>query len=332
MNQDIDGLMQSFRGFVIRATAPLIARLAGVEKALAELPRPERGEKGLDGAPGPIGETGPAGPVGPQGPAGDSGEQGEKGEQGARGEKGQAGPEGPQGPAGDRGAQGEAGPPGADGAMGPGGDRGLNGKDGLDGKNGADGQKGLDGAAGRDGRDGEPGRDAVHVDVLDGIDPVKRYQRGTFAAFRGGIVRSFKATEPLPADGDLERAGWHVVVRGLADVSIDLADDLRTVTIRMSCSDGCKVEKTLRSPAVIYRGIWQQGNYQHGDAVTRDGSTWIAKSDTDTVPGADGSGWVLSTKRGRDGRDGIKGEKGERGAEGRAGRDLTQLGIDGGKH
>ena len=99
--------------------------------------------------------------------------------------------------------------------------------------------------------------------------------------------------------------------------------------VRLSYTDGTKVEKSLRSPAVIYRGIWQEGAYTQGDAVTRDGSTWIAKADTESRPGDDGSAWQLAVKRGRDGRDGIKGEKGERGAEGRAGKDLTQMALDG---
>jgi hypothetical protein len=225
-----------------------------------------------------------------------------KGEPGAAGEPGRAGQDGAPGPAGQKGEPGE---PGAAGAA------------------------GADGADGRDGRDGEPGRDALQVEVLPAIDPAKRYQRGTYAAHAGGIVRSFRATDAIPEGGHLEAAGWHVVVRGVADMAVQLADDLRTVTVALQFTDGDRVEKTLRVPAVVYRGIWREGAYQQGDAVTRDGSTWIAKADTTDTPGADGTAWQLAVKKGRDGRDGIKGEKGERGAEGRAGRDLTQMTLDG---
>jgi hypothetical protein len=165
----------------------------------------------------------------------------------------------------------------------------------------------------------------VHVDVLDGIEAHKRYQRGTFAAHRGGIVRSFRATDPLPADPlDLGKAGWHTVVRGIAEFDIALADDQRTVTVRAAYTDGQVVERSARMPTMIYRGVWKEGTaYAAGDTVTRDGSTWLAKADTASMPGAaDATDWQLSVKKGRDGRDGLKGDKGERGAEGKAAREL----------
>lgn len=297
--------------YVRRSLAGVGEQIKALEQRLSEIPA---GPAGADGAPGQKGDTGERGERGADGAHGKDGERGEKGERGEPGEKGERGERGEQGPAGEPGQRGEKGEPGIQGERG---------------EPGQMGQKGDEGLPGRDGMPGEPGRDAVHVEVLDGIDPAKKYQRGTFAAYRGGIVRSFKATEPLPADGDLERAGWHVVVRGLADAELALSEDLRTVTLRLAYTGGEKVEKAVRSPAIIYRGIWVEGTYSQGDAVTRDGSTWIAKSDTETVPGADGSAWQLAVKRGRDGRDGVKGEKGDRGAEGRAGRDLTQMTLDG---
>lgn len=234
----------------------------------------------------------------------------------------------------------------------------INGVDGQPGKDGRDGINGKDGASvdpsevvalvqktvaeipapkdgkdGRDGRDGEPGRDAVHVEVLDSIDPAKRYGRGTYAYFRGGQVRSFRATDPMPADGELEKHGWHVVHNGLAEIAIEHGDDLRSVAIGVRSTDGTVTAKTLKFPVAIYRGIWRETEaYAKGDQTTRDGSTWTLLVDEQKgSPGDEGSGWALSTKRGRDGRDGLRGEKGERGAEGRAGKDLTQMGLDGKK-
>jgi Collagen triple helix repeat (20 copies) len=230
------------------------------------------------------------------------------------------------------GPAGKDGEPGKDGAPGADGQPGNDGKDGAPGADGAGikGDPGKDGDPGRDGRDGEPGRDAVHVDVLDGIDPAKRYQRGTFAAFRGGIVRSFKATEPI-GTGELEPAGWHVVVRGIDEMAFEIGADCRSVGVALMLTDGKVIAKTMQIPTQIYRGIWREGEaYARGDTTTRDGSTWTLMEAAQTgKPGDDASGWVLTTKRGRDGRDGIRGEKGERGAEGRAGRDLTQMTLDG---
>lgn len=192
----------------------------------------------------------------------------------------------------------------------------------------------LDSLQGRDGLDGEPGRDAVHVEVLDGIDASKKYQRGTFATYRGGLVRSFRATDPLPEDGELEKHGWHVVVRGITTTKLELSDDMRTVTLRQEFTDGEQVEDSLKIPAMIYRGVWRPDVvYVKGDATTYDGCTWLLSVDEAVAsPGTDGSGWDLAVRRGRDGRDGTRGEKGDRGAEGRPGKDLTQMSFDGKKY
>lgn len=217
---------------------------------------------------------------------------------------------------------------------------GKDGRDGVDGKDGAPGERGADGLGikgdpgmdGRDGRDGEPGRDAVQIDILQGIDPSKRYQRGTFVKFGGGLIRSFRVTDPL-AEGDLiEKAGWEVVVQGVADLRFEREDDGRTVKITMAYTGSPATVQRLTFPAAIYRGIYQAGTiYDEGDMATWDGSVWNAVKSTSDKPGASDA-WRLSVKRGRDGRDGVRGEKGERGAEGRAGRDLTQMTSDGRKY
>ena len=216
---------------------------------------------------------------------------------------------------------------------------GKDGRDGVDGKDGAPGERGMDGIGikgdpgmdGRDGLDGEPGRDAVQIEVLGAIDPGKRYQRGTFATWEGGIIRSFRATDPLKEGDLLEKAGWHVVVRGISFMQVEGSEDKRTVTVRTAFTGSPVVETELHFPVTIYRGIYQADTaYEEGDAVTWDGSIWNALKSTQEKPGASDA-WRLSVKRGRDGRDGVRGEKGERGAEGRAGKDLTQKGPDGSK-
>jgi len=216
-----------------------------------------------------------------------------------------------------------AGPPGKDGVDGKDGRDGVDGKDGIDGKDGVGiegpagkdgshgigsagpagepGEKGMDG---RDGRDGEPGRDAVHIDVLDGIDPAKKYQRGTFASFRGGIVRSFRATDQLAPDGDLEKHGWHVVVRGIYKHEIEATDDLRTFNVRSVMTDGVKTMATIKNPSVLDRGIWKEDTkYEKGDGVTCGGSYWVKQDDDKSGrPGDPDSGWRLAVRKGRDGK------------------------------
>jgi integrin beta 3 len=219
------------------------------------------------------------------------------------------------------GPAGEPGPPGRDGAAGPAGEPGPPGDPGRDGRDGMPG------------RDGEPGRDALAVQILDAIEPQRSYARGTYACHEGGIVNSVRATDPLNAGGALEQAGWRVVVRGLDAADLAIENDMRTLQIQLRYTGGATVTKTLQVPAMIYRGVWREGDaYAKGDTTTRGGSLWVLTADQQTgAPGGADTGWVLAAKKGTDGRDGLRGEKGERGAEGRAGRDLTQMGPDGGK-
>ena len=183
---------------------------------------------------------------------------------------------------------------------------------------------------GRDGLQGEPGRDAIAIEVLDLIDANKRYQRGTYAHHKGGLVRSFRATDPM--DGELEKCGWHVVVNGIASEEEHEHEDGRIVERVTHYTDGKSFVRRSVRGVLLDRGIYKQGDaYSKGDVTTWDGSMWIAQKATDDKPGTSDA-WRLSVKRGRDGRDGLRGEKGERGAEGRAGKDMTQMGFDGKKY
>jgi hypothetical protein len=235
---------------------------------------------------------------GPQGPAGVPGQAGEPGPEG---------PQGPQGPAGVPGQAGEPGPPGPQGPQGPA------------------------GQDGRDGRDGPAGKDALQLEVVEQIDPGRKYARNTYAFHDGGVLRAFRQTDPLEAGTHLEKLGWTVVVRGVSAVELSSSDD-RTVCLSVSLTGGQAVTKTFTFPTLLYKGVWKDGEvYTENDAVTWDGSVWIAVCRNSTRPGAAEASWRLAVKRGRDGRDGAKGERGERGSEGRPGKDLTQMGPNGQK-
>ena len=164
------------------------------------------------------------------------------------------------------------------------------------------GRDGVDGRDGIDGKDGQDGRDALELDILDPIDPQRSYPRGTVAVYQGGLIKAERRTGPIT--GSLAAAGWRVILRGVAGTEVEPSDDLRTLSIRVTHTDGEVVERTLRSPSLLYRGVFREGDqYDGGDAVTYGGSLWVALRATTTKPGDGSPDWRLAVKKGRDGRD-----------------------------
>jgi hypothetical protein len=284
-----DDVIGAVKGYVERAFKSFESRIDTRIKALEDRPL-------IKGEKGDRGETGEAGAAGRDG---HMGADGERGPQGEKGEKGDTGSIGPQGPAGEAGGQGP------------------------DGRPGPQGERGEKGEPGRDGLEGQPGKDALQIEVLQDLDPEKKYRRNTYAAFRGGMIRSFRATDPIT--DSLEKAGWHVILNGTDEIEETREGrDCKKVT---RLTDGRVVEVTWKSKETIYAGIFKDGQqYDPGDQVTRDGCTWTLMSEMKGYPGEPNkdTGWQMSAKKGRDGRDGIRGEKGDRGAEGRAGKDAWQ--------
>jgi len=328
-----DNILDSVKGYIQRSFASVMPRIEALEKRA-----PEVGPAGKDGKDGSDADSTliakdvlnqvleSLDSIAPpkDGKDGERGADGKDGAPGGVGPQGERGVDGKDGAPGELGLKGEDGRDGKDGAPG---ERGIKGDPGLDGKDGVPGERGQKGDDGLDGREGEPGRDAIQIEVLDGIDTAKKYQRGTYAHYRGGIVRSFRATDPLGES--LEKSGWHVVVEGIADTQVDMTQ--RTVTIRTMKTSGGVVEKSFAVPVMLYQGIWTERSYAIGDVTTWDGSMWHCEKATTDKPGSSEE-WKLCVKHGRAGRDGLRGEKGERGAEGRAGKDLTQMGFDGAKY
>lgn len=318
----IDTLVASATGAVEKR---LNARLDGIAAQ-----KGDRGDAGPQGDPGQVGKDGAPGADGARGEDGQKGDPGERGQQGERGADGAPGDRGPHG------EKGDTGPPGHDGAAGGAGaqgEPGQRGETGIKGDVGERGEKGEPGEHGRDGLEGPAGRDALQLDPVE-LDPAKKYRKGEWAYWGGGILRSYRATEPFEPGGDLEKAGWRVIVNGVAEVAVEIGgDDLRSVGLAIKMTSGAVIMKSVQMPVVVDRGVWKESAYDHGDGVTWDGCFWIAQRKTlETERPGDSSGaYRLSVKKGRDGRDGIRGEKGDRGAEGRGGKDTTQLGPNGGK-
>lgn len=84
---------------------------------------------------------------------------------------------------------------------------------------------------------------------------------------------------------------------GLGFDDMDLVDTERGVFLRFQRGEE---NKSFRIPLLVDRGDWKEGTYRRGDAVTDDGSLWIATAETDQKPG--GEGWRLAVRGGRDGR------------------------------
>lgn len=117
---------------------------------------------------------------------------------------------------------------------------------------------------------------------------------------------------------------------GFDEFDVALDADLRTFRVKLALGDRV-FEKTFALPVVLDRGVWLRGKtYEPGDAVSYEGSLWIAQVETAGQPGTT-KDWRLAVKHGRDGREGKSGPAGPAGKDGRDGLDLTQVGPDGKK-
>jgi len=302
------------------------------------------GVNGADGADGLQGEKGSDGKDGIDGKDGKDGVDGKDGKDGKDGIDGKDGKDGENGLNGKDGADGKDGKDGKDGVDGKDGKDGINGedgedgKDGIDGAEGAQGEKGIDGLDGKeglqgekglDGKNGEDGKDALQIEILDVIDETKSYPRNTYAHHKGGLIRSYRATDPIYEE--IEKSGWHVIVNGIDSIEIvSLDDNMFELSIKTTKKT---INKSVEIPVMVYKGVWKEGTYTKNETTTYAGSLWVCTvKETQTKPSESESDWKLAVKKGRDGRDGLKGEKGERGAEGRAGKDLTQMDFNGQKY
>jgi hypothetical protein len=213
---------------------------------------------------------------------------------GVDGKDGRDGIDGKDGAPGKDGEKGQDGVDGKDGAPGLDGKDGLRGEKGVDGRDGKDGISGKDGRDGIDGKDGQHGRDALEIQPVD-LDTTKSYPRGTYATFRGGLVRAARKTSPL-LTGDLESAGWQVIFNGIAEMEVEESERGARYIVRTTAGTVLKV------PTPSYRQIYKAGEkYLRGDMVTFGGSVWAATKDNPQgKPGEPGSDWVLAVKHGRD--------------------------------
>jgi hypothetical protein len=147
-------------------------------------------------------------------------------------------------------------------------------------------------------KDGNPGKDGVGLAgaLIDrGGNLVVTLTDGTTREL--GIVVGKDGDPGQPGkDG---RDGFN-----LEDFDATVMDDGRTVLLSFDKADyAYKVE--LGFPVMLYRGVFTEREYERGDTVTWAGSLWHCDAVKTTEKPGDGStSWTLAAKRGRDGKDG----------------------------
>lgn len=164
-------------------------------------------------------------------------------------------------------------------------------------------KNGIDGRDGRDGRDGIDGKDAFNLDVRQSIDFNLSYSQGTVAAYKGGLIRAFRNTDPIDENKDLELSGWHVILNGINEINLEFNEELKSFKVKQKTTNGIIKEALIKIPSIIDKGVFVSGQkYDKGDGVTFGGSFFICQYDTTDKPETS-KAWRLAVKRGRDGKD-----------------------------
>jgi hypothetical protein len=155
---------------------------------------------------------------------------------------------------------------------------------------------------GRDGVDGTHGKDAADIDVLPSIDETKSYPKGTWASYRGGLIKSVRDTYPI-GEKSLIESGWDIVVQGIQAIEVHTLND-GEFAIKSVLTSGQDHITKMTVPTMIYKGVWKEshGMYNKGHTVTQSGSLWVCLKATDTKPGSSDD-WQLAVKKGVDGKD-----------------------------
>ena len=160
------------------------------------------------------------------------------------------------------------------------------GRDGVDGKDGAPGEKGADGA---------------------GIADLLTDREGALiATFSDGRMKNLGII--VGKDGRDGVDGKDGI--GLDAFEMEYLPETHEVAIKASCAGRVK---ELRYPAGGIRpaGYWRDGaSAKAGEAWVHDGSLWIATKDTQSKPETKGADWIIAARRGRDGERGQKGQDG----------------------
>ena len=141
----------------------------------------------------------------------------------------------------------------------------------------------------------QDGRDAIDLEILPTIDEAKQYPRGTYAAHRGGLWKSFERTHGM--------RGWECIVDGVDAVNI-AQDGEREFSVTLAKSSGHEVVQKFAMPIQIYKGVFREGDqYDAHDNVTWAGSQWTSTKSQNTDKPGTSDAWTLTVKAGRNGKD-----------------------------
>lgn len=144
-------------------------------------------------------------------------------------------------------------------------------------------------------RQAEDGRDAIDVEILPAIEEAKQYPRGTYAAHRGGLWKSYERTHGM--------RGWECIVDGIDGVSVTQDGD-REFSVKLMKSSGQEVAQKFALPIQIYKGVHKDGEaYDAHDNVTWAGSQWTSTKAENTDKPGSSDAWTLCVKAGRNGKD-----------------------------
>jgi hypothetical protein len=144
-------------------------------------------------------------------------------------------------------------------------------------------------------RQAEDGRDAIDVEILPTIEEAKQYPRGTYAAHRGGLWKSYERTHGM--------RGWECIVDGIDGVSITQDGD-REFSVKLMKSSGQEVAQKFALPIQIYKGVFREEQaYDAHDNVTWAGSQWTSTKAENTDKPGSSDAWTLCVKAGRNGKD-----------------------------
>jgi hypothetical protein len=162
---------------------------------------------------------------------------------------------------------------------------------------------------GKDGKPGEKGEPGQSIKGEPGADGV---------GLAGAIIN--RAGELVVTKTNGEAIALGVVVGKDGDCGKDGADGLgfddlsaasdgeRGVVLKFQRGEVVK-EFAFHFPAIIDRGYWREGTEaKAGDAMTHDGTLWIALRDTKAKPARDSEDWRIGARKGRDGIQGPPGK------------------------
>ena len=315
----------------------------------------DKGDTGNVGPQGPAGMVGAAGPQGPTGPIGSTGPQGVAGRDGAQGPQGVAGPVGPQGnpgPAGltwqgtyvsttnyaandavawqgqswlslhgtNHGNEPESSPSdwallAAMGATGPQGVQGVQGPQGAQGPVGPQGAKGDTGDTGAQGPQGIAG-----MQYLGAYNSSTSYALHDAVTYAGGTWISLQATN-YGNPPDSSALWWQQIAA--PGVQGPVGPQGVAGPQGVVGSQGVQGPIGPAGPQgqpVRFLGPWSATTvYVTGDAVSYNGSSYIAyEAVTGNAPGVSPS-WQLLAQKGDTGATGLQGAQGSQGPQGNPG-------------